>query len=147
MLGTELTDAWDIKGIQDRNQAKVIMRTIYGSSASCEDMWKAKHIKFTAEDVAAYNQALVNGEIAVGDRFSKFIINNVKPQETMQVKIGKDKFTIECNRYRNIGETTKIYDLWDTHSESIPRIHHTDTVKVPDLDQFRRYFVTLLIFC
>lgn len=145
MLGTELTDAWDIKGIPVRAQAKVIMRTIYGSSQSCTEMWDEEDISYTYDDAVAYNNALDHGEIAVGDRFSKFIISNCNPQETMTVNVRGEQFTIECNRFKHVGEKIISYSIYDSASGVIKTIHHTDTKKVPDLDQFRRFFVTCLI--
>lgn len=145
MLGDELVDAWDIKGIKQRDQAKVIMRTIYGSSASCQDMWTAEEISFTQEDIKAYNEALTTGEIAVGDRLSKFIINNCNPSEFMKLHVRDEQFEIECNRYKRVGEKTISYDIYDSESKLYRRIHHTETRKVADLDQFRRFMVTGLI--
>ena len=145
MLGEELVDAWEIKGIPKRNQAKVIMKTIYGSSASCQDMWTEDDIPFTQEDIKAYNEALATGEIAVGDRFSKFIIANCNPTEVMHPHIRNEIFEIECNRYRRVGEKTISYDIYDSESKLYKRINHTETRKVADLDQFRRFPVTGLI--
>ena len=56
-----------------------------------------------------------------------------------------ETFTIECNRYKNVGDTTTKYDIYDTITHSVRRITHTSTRKEADLEQFRRYFVTLLI--
>lgn len=145
MLGEELVDAWEIKGIPKRNQAKVIMKTIYGSSQSCQDMWVEDGIEFTAEDIRAYNEALATGEIAVGDRFSKFIINNCNPTEIMHPHIRDEIFEIECNRYKMVGEKTINYDIYDSESKLYRRIQHTETRKVADLEQFRRFPVTGLI--
>lgn len=145
MLGSELVDAWEIKGIPRRDQAKVIMKTIYGSSQSCQDMWLEDGISFTNDDIRAYNTALTTGEIAVGDRFSKFIINNCNPTELMHPHIRDEIFEIECNRYKMVGERTISYDIYDTQSKLYRRIHHTETRKVADLDQFRRFPVTGLI--
>lgn len=142
MLGEELVDAWEIKGIPKRNQAKVIMKTIYGSSQSCQDMWVEDGIEFTAEDIRAYNEALATGEIAVGDRFSKFIINNCNPTEIMHPHIRDEIFEIECNRYKMVGEKTINYDIYDSESKLYRRIQHTETRKVADLEQFRRFPVT-----
>lgn len=145
MLPGDLTDAWEIKGIPKRKQAKVIMRTIYGSAASCQDMWKDAKIPYTNEDVIAYDKALKDGEIAIGDRFSKFIISNCNPKEEMELHVRGEKFQIECNRYRYVGEKAVMYDLYDTETQTVRRINHITTRKVPDLQQFRRYFVTGLI--
>lgn len=145
MLGTELVDAWEIKGIPKRNQAKAIMKTIYGSSASCQDLWKGDKISYTQADIKAYNEALAHGEIAVGDRLSKFIITNCNPTEHMKLHVRDEQFEIECNRYRRVGEKTIGYDIYDSHSKLYRRIHHTETRNVADLDQFRRFMVTGLI--
>ena len=145
MLGNELVDAWDIKGIKRRDQAKVIMRTIYGSSASCQDMWVEDNISYTQEDIKAYNEALTTGEIAVGDRLSKFIITNCNPTEFMKLHVRDEQFEIECNRYKRVGEKTISYDIYDSESKLYKRINHTETRKVADLDQFRRFMVTGLI--
>jgi hypothetical protein len=145
MLSNDLTDAWEIKGIPKRNQAKVIMKTIYGSSQSCTDMWKEDGIEFTTDDIKAYNDALQHGEIAVGDRFSKFIINNCNPSETMTMHIRDEHVQIECNRYKRVGEKTIAYDIYDSATKLYKRIHNTETKQVADLDQFRRFMVTGLI--
>lgn len=145
MLGDNLTDAWDIKGINHRAQAKVIMRTVYGSSKTCIDMWKEDNIPYVLDDVIAYNNALDHGEIALGDRFSKFIINNCNLQELNYFHVRDEKFEVECNRFRNVGEKLTVFDLYDTNSRSIKRIHHTETKRVADLKQFRRFPVTGLI--
>lgn len=144
MTDDYLTDAWHSDKIKNRKQFKMIMRTIYGSSQKCYEMWQDEGIPYTLEDIEAYNKELLDGELAVADRFSKFIITNVKPNAEMTVKIWKDEFKIECNRYRNIGEETIKYELYDSQ-KGLQTIFHTETTKVPDLHSFRRYFVTLLI--
>jgi hypothetical protein len=45
----------------------------------------------------------------------------------------------------NVGEYTKKYPLYDTKSKTIVSINHTHTKQVPDLEAFKRYFVTLLV--
>jgi hypothetical protein len=63
----------------------------------------------------------------------------------MRVKIWNEEFEINCNRYRNVGDYAKRYDVYSTKAGKVETIYHTHTAKVPDLKQFRRYFVTLLI--
>lgn len=145
MLGTELTDAWEIKGISTRAQAKSIMKTVYGSAKTCKQDWTENNIKFTKEDVRAYNKALKDGEIAVGAKFRDFIIENCNPSENMRPNIWGEEFDIECNRFINVGEAETEYDLYDSNSGLPKRIKHWETVKVADLQQFRTFFITLLI--
>lgn len=145
MLGDNLVDAWMIKGISTRAQAKSIMKTVYGSSQLCQDDWTEQGLDFTPEDVLAYEQALIDGEIALGARFKDFIIENCMPQLKMNLHIWNENVETECNRFSQVGVEAKAYDLYDTRTDSAPTIIHTTTVSVPDLEQFRLYFITALI--
>lgn len=118
---------------------------LYGSSRACHELWNDWNHEYTLEQVQAFNTELATGPLGLADQFKEFIINNVKPTEQMRVRIWNEEFNIECNRYRNVGEETISYDIFDTETRSIRRICHTRTKRVPDLQQFRRYFVTLLI--
>jgi hypothetical protein len=63
----------------------------------------------------------------------------------MDIVIGDEEFSISCNRYRNVGERTKAYKIWDSIDRRYNVVLRTETKQVPDLEQFRRFFVTLLI--
>jgi len=145
MIGKTINDAWIINGIANRKQAKTTMRVMYGSSMPADKMWTEMGIPYTTKEVIAFERELEIGEFAVADKFKDFIIGNVKPQSEMTVKIGSESFTIECNRFYRIGDTTNKFDFYDSSTKSIRRIHNTTTVKHPDLKQFKRFFVTLLV--
>jgi hypothetical protein len=118
---------------------------LYGSSKACHELWQAKKHKYTLDQVKAFNSELSNGALGLANAFKDFIITNVKPTAQMNVRIADECFTIECNRFRNVGEETKIYSIYDTDNDAIRTIHHTTTKRIPDLEQFRRYFMTLLV--
>lgn len=145
LIGTDLSDPWTIKGINSRAQVKVIMRTIYGSSQQCWQMWQDEGISYTKEDIVRYNNELKHGSLAIAEKFKNFLINNCKPKEKMVINLWNDTFEIECNRFKHIGEKTIAYDIYDSVDHKIKRVTNTTTKKVADLDQFRRYFITLLI--
>lgn len=145
VIGSELSDPWAFDGIPRLQFKHSATPMLYGSSRACHELWQDKGHKYTIEQVQAFNKELATGALGVANQFKEFIINNVKPSEKMTVRIHKEEFEIECNRFRNIGEETTQYDIFDTKDAAIKRITHTNTTKVPDLDQFRRYFVTLLI--
>ena len=145
MIGDTLGDAWHNDTITNRNQCKTIMRRLYGSTMEPQEMWTKMDIDFTQDEVDAFNYEVINGEFAVYNAFKDFIISNVKPKAVMNVNINGEKFTIECNRFHNVGEKTITFDLYDSESNSVRRIHHTDTIRIPDLNAFKRYFATLLI--
>ena len=140
-----LNDAWSLEGIARTQFKWAATPRLYGSSRACHELWQAKKVKYTLEQVNLFNKEISAGALGVADAFKDFLINNCKPQATMTVKIFNEEFKIECNRYSNIGDLTTLYDIYDTQTQSIRRIAHTSIKKVPDLEQFRRFFVTLLI--
>lgn len=145
LYGDKLSDPWAFEGIPRTQFKKAATPLLYGSSRACHELWQDGGFEYTMDQVKAFNTELANGAFGVANQFKEFLINHCKPKQTMTVKIYKDTFNIECNRFRNVGEKTTKYDIFDTETNSIRRIHHTTTKKVADLEQFRRYFVTLLI--
>lgn len=145
VAGDMLSDPWDFPGVPRQQFKKFMTPALYGSSQSCAMLWASAGIDYTAEQVKLVEDEITFGKLAVADKFKEFIITNCKPRETMRVKIWDEEFDIKCNRYRNIGDRHIDYKIYDTASETLQDIVHTHTHKVPDLEQFRRYFVTLLI--
>lgn len=145
VIGGKLSDPWEFEGIPRTMFKHAATPMLYGSSKGCHELWQNKGHKYTIDQVKSFNNELSNGALGLANQFKEFIINYVKPTETMTVVIDGQEFRIECNRFRNIGEETKAFDIFDTETNTIRRIHHTSTKAVPDLEQFRRYFVTLLI--
>jgi hypothetical protein len=141
----DLSDAWGHDVITNRDQFKTIMRQCYGSQMTAQAMWNDMEIDYTAEEVMAFNQQMEDGELSVAIAFKDFIINNAQMQPVMELNVLGDKVKTYCNKFHNIGETTSIFDLYDTATNSIRRVHNTETKRVPDLLSFRRYSVTGLI--
>lgn len=121
------------------------MRQCYGSQMTAQAMWDDMNMPYTPEEVEAFNHEMASGDIAVAIAFKDFIINNAQMQPTMQLRVLGDNVTTHCNRFHNVGETTFIFDLYDTITNSVRRIHNTETKRIPDLHSFKRYSVTGLI--
>ena len=145
VIGDTLEDAWKVEGISRKKLKCVMTPKLYGSSQSPEVLWKKGKLKFTAKDVKLVNKELQIGAFGLANTFKDFIISNCNPKPEMEIKIGNDEFSISCNKFRNVGEKQKAYRIWDSVDKQYSTILHTDTKKVPDLDQFRLYTVTLLI--
>ena len=141
----KLSDPWHIDGLARKQVKTVAMRRVYGSTMTIQQIGKDQNVKYSVQDEHILAEELRNGALGLANDLKDFIITYVKPSEAMDVHIGDDNFTIFCNRFKRIGETTCKYDIYDTQTKRIRRIHHTKTKTVADLDQFRRYFVTLLI--
>jgi len=145
VLGSNLNDPWQCEGIPRTMFKHASTPLLYGSSKSCHELWQDRGHSYSMEQVHLFNEQLRTGALGVANQFKEFIINNCKPSEQMTVTIGSETFDIECNRYRHIGEKTTQYDIYDTQTAVLRRITHSSVRKVPDLEQFRRYFVTLLV--
>lgn len=142
---TELQDVWSHNDIPRKNFKAVATPTLYGSSKSPLDLWKSKNLTFTSSELIAMEYELDKGVLGLANDFKNFIISNVDPKPAMTVRIRNEEFTINCNRYRNLGDFMKKYPAYDTGLDTVLTINHTHTKRIPDLDQFRRYFVTLLV--
>ena len=141
----DLTDAWGHDIITNRDQFKTAMRPMYGSQMSAKDMWNDMDIKYTAEEVLAFQQELTVGEFAPAMAMKDFIINNSRMQPEMRLVVNGESTLTYCNKFHNIGETTSMFDLYDTATNSIRRVHNTEIKQVPDLKSFKRYGPTGLI--
>lgn len=139
-----LNDPWECDSIPRNQFKKAATPNLYGSSLPCYELWAKNGIEYTMDQVIAYNRELQSGALGLANDLKEFIIRNVQPAETT-VHIYDDSFTIKCNRYKNVGEHTYVYDIYDSITDRVRRLTHTETRQVPDLEAFRRYFVTLLI--
>ena len=145
VIGTTLEDAWKVKGLLRKKVKSVMTPKLYGSSRTAEDFWKKDKLSYTSKDVSLINKELQTGAFGLANEFKDFIINNCKPAAEMEIKIGDDEFSISCNKFRNTKEVTKAYKIWDSVDNRYNTILHTDVSKVPDLEQFRLYFMTLIV--
>jgi len=145
VIGDKLQDPWYLEGISRKQLKFALTPKLYGSSQSAESLWKKNRVNYTDEEVALVNKELSKGAFGLANAFKDFVINSCSPKPTMDIKIGSSEFTIYCNKFRNVGEKTKAYKIWDSISQRYNIILHTDTKKVPDLEQFRLFFQTLLI--
>jgi len=145
MIGNTIQDAWKHDVVTNRVQFKSIMRIIYGSSMPTSQMWLEDDIQYTTEELQAFSQELKDGELAVAAKFRDFLIKNANMKEEMNIVVDKEEFTIYCNKFRNVGEKTTKYDVYNSATNSIRTIQNTSTKKVPDLKRFAVSTVTTLI--
>ncbi len=146
VIGDTLEDPWKLEGMSRLKLKKAATPMIYGSSQSCHELWQDNKMPYTSEDIALYSKEMAEGAFGIANMLKEFIINNANPKAVMKVRIWDEEFEISCNRYKNVGEKVKAYKIWDSASNVYKIVLHMDTVKVPDLEQFRRFFMTLLVF-
>lgn len=146
ILHGTLSDAWGHSIVTNRNQLKAgAMRQCYGSQMTEMAMWDDMEITYTMEEVTAFRAEMKDGEFAVAVAFKDFLINNAQMQPEMDLVVNGKTHHTYCNKFHNVGETTTVYDLFDTATQRIRRIHNTQTKRIPDLQSFRRFGPTGLI--
>lgn len=145
MIGDTLADIWTIKGLQRNQVKKVFTPHIYGSGKSPKELLDGNKIEYTTEQLNKLNNLLHEGLFMDAESFKNYIISNVNPKFEMNIKILNDSFKIECNRFKwGVTSGTKIYKVYTSKQDLIKRITR-EIQQVPDLESFKRYFVTLLI--
>lgn len=145
VTGNILSDPWAFDGIPRTQFKHAATPMLYGSARACHELWRDKKHNYTINQIELFNKEIASGALGVANALKDFIINNCKPTETMKVDVNGEQFNIECNRYRQIGDTTTKYDIYDSITKRIKTVVHTTTKSIADLEQFRRYFVTLLV--
>jgi len=145
VIGETLEDPWKLEGMSRLMLKKAATPMLYGSSQACHELWQDNAIPYTTDDIARYNKEMAEGPFGVANTLKDFIINNACPKPNMEVTIWNETFNVSCNRYRNVKFRTRAYKAWDSKDGRYNIVLHTDTEKVPDLKQFKRYFMTLLV--
>lgn len=136
---------WQVEGLTKQHVKFAQTPYVFGSQASIKSLWTKNGLTFTAKQVDLMKYEQNQGKFTVANEFKDIIINHCNPTAVMQLHVGDEKFTVECNRHTNVGDTTKSYVVLDTSTNKFKLIQHTNTHKVPNLKQFRRYPVTGLI--
>ena len=144
LIGDELKDVWS-KGMPRKQFKFAATPLLYGSTQHCTALWKKKKIKYTLDHVKIHENELKSGVLGIANDFKDYIIDNVDPKPEMRVKVFNDEFTVYANRYHNIGDYVQKYPVYDTADDIVKTVNHTHTKRVADLNQFKRYFVTLLV--
>lgn len=135
---------WQVDGLTKNHVKFAQTPYVFGSSAGVKSLWTKNKLSFTDEQVVIMKKAQTTGKFAIANELKDIIINHCSPKETMQLQVNREQFMVECNKTRNVGETTKQYIVLDEKG-NFQIIQHTNTHKVPDVKQFKRYFVTGLI--
>ena len=144
MVGTEFDDIWAVPYVSRTHIKKALTPKLYGSSQHTKDLWDKNRLEYTQQQLNQISKDLEVGIYANANNFKDFIINNVNPQVTMEVKVWNDTFTIECNRFK-WEETVQVdYDTYSSSQGLIKKVSRNVNL-VPDLKQFKRFHVTCLL--
>jgi len=136
---------WKIDGLTKFHVKFAQTPYVFGSSASVQSLWTKNNLSFTDDQVDIMRREQRTGKFAIANELKDIIIQHSQPTKRMQLHVGNEKFIVECNRYKNVGDYSKNYVVYDSSSKTMKIVTHTKTKKVEDLEQFHRYFSTALI--
>lgn len=141
--GGEFKDIWTVPYVSRKHVKKALTPPLYGSSKNPKELWDANKLEYTQKQINEIMKDLAIGKFANARNFKDFIINGCKPQLKENIKIWNDEFYVKCNRFK-WEETTRVnYPIY--LSTGLIQTVVRDICRVPDLNQFKRYHVTLLI--
>lgn len=144
LIGNSFEDIWTVPYCSRSHVKKALTPKLYGSSKEPKDLWDKNNLKYTRVQLNQISRELYQGKYANANNFKDFIINNVQPQPWMKVKINGEEFEIECNRFKWEETTQQTFFVY-TSSQGIMKKITRSVSLAPDLEQFKRYFVTLLL--
>lgn len=136
---------WQMDGLTKQHVKFAQTPYVFGSSASVKTLWTKNNLTFTDEQIRIMKKAQTTGKFAIANELKDIIINYCTPTATMNLCVQREEFTVECNKTKNVGDLTKQYVVYDSTTNKFKVIKHTNTHTVPDLQQFKRYFMTGLI--
>ena len=144
LIGEQFKDIWTVPYCSRKHVKKALTPKLYGSSKKPKELWEANKLPYTQDQLNKIMKDLAIGKYANANRFKDFIIDNVEPKVHMKVRIWNEEFDIECNRFK-WEETKQVqYYIYTTQQSKLKRIVRTVNL-VPDTNQFKRYFQTLLL--
>ena len=144
LIGDTFEDAWSVPYCSRNMVKKAVTPRLYGSSKEPKELWDSHKMEYTQDQINKITNEIRNGIYANANNFKDFIIGNVQPKEVMKVSIWGQQFEIKCNRFKP--QRMRKIEAWVyTSGQGLLKkvTHHVE--RVPDCEQFKRYFQTLLL--
>ena len=144
MVGTEFEDIWTVPYCSRKHIKKALTPKLYGSGKHTRELWDNNKLEYDQVQLNQISDDISHGIYANANNFKDFIIGNVQPDERMKVKVFEEEFYIECNRFK-WEETLQLnYFVYTSQQGIMKKVIRTVNL-VPDPNQFKRFFVTLLL--
>ncbi len=136
---------WNLPGLTKNHVKFAQTPYVFGSSAGVKSLWVKNKLTFTPSQITLMKQAQTTGKFSIANKLKDIIIKHCNPSTEMTLCVQQEEFIVECNKTKNVGDTTKQYVVYNSSSKQFSIITHTKTHTIPDLKQFKRYFMTGLI--
>ena len=144
VLGNTLSDPWYIKGVPRLAAKAVGTPTFYGSSQSAQSLLKSNGIAADKEEIKAIKKEFNEGGLAIMRMFKDALIKNYNVHTpTLPVRIWKDNFTVEVNKWKAAGSTIVVTEAWNGKAYKMAFTHKP--TRVPDYKHMKLFWATCLI--
>ena len=144
MIGEKFNDIWTVPYCSRTHIKKALTPKLYGSGKHPKELWDANKLEYNQQQLNKVSEDIRTGIYANANNFKDFIIENVESKDRMKVKILNEEFYIECNRFK-WEETIQVSHFIYTSQQGILKKVTSNLNLVPDPNQFKRFFVTLLL--
>lgn len=145
MIGEQFKDAWTVDYCSRNHVKKAMTPRLYGSGKNPKDLWDKNKLEYSQVQLNKIAAEISIGIYSNANSFKDFIINHVVPQKKMKVRVWNEEFEIECNRFKWEETVPVTYLVYDSQGSGKLRKVTRNLNRVPDVNQFKRYFVTCLV--
>lgn len=145
MIGEQFKDAWTVPYCSRNHVKKAMTPRLYGSGKHPKELWDKNRLNYSVQQLNKIAEEISVGIYSNANNFKDFIINNVEPQASMKVRVWNEEFEIECNRFKWEETVEVTYMVYDSQNNGKLRKVTRNLNRVPDVNQFKRYFVTCLV--
>ena len=144
VIGSEITDPWNIPGVRRLSAKLVGTPTFYGSSQSAVSLLRSKNQSIIPDELHAIRQEFNEGGLSVLKGFKNALINGYsKHTPNIHVNIWDDSFTVEVNKWKQASSTIVVTEVYTTRGYKKSFTH--EPVLIPDYDYMKLYWATCLI--
>lgn len=146
VIGTELTDPWNIPGVRRLAGKLVGTPQFYGSSQAPAKLIMGGGLDIIPEEMPLIKAEFKNGAFSIITQFKDALINNYNNHvPEMQVKLWNDTFVVPVNKFKAAGSEKIFTTAYDTESGKRRTAITHKPILIPDYERFKYYMKTLLI--
>lgn len=143
LLGTTLSDPWNVNGVPRDAMKAVYTPTLYGSNASTRNLLKAKSIELIPDQLSLLKKQTKQGRFNRMARMKDILIHcSDIDTPVFTVNTGITKFNVEVSKFKYVGSSLKLTKVFN--GKVFKHIFTHVPQYVPDYGRFKTYFQTLL---
>ena len=143
LIGSTLSDPWNVNGVPRSAMKAVYTPTLYGSNASVRNLLKAKNEVLDTDQLTLLKKQNKQGRFNRMSRMKDILIHcsNIETP-IFEVDTGITKFHVEVSKFKYAGSSLKLTKVFT--GKAFRNVFTHVPQYVPDYGRFKTYFQTLL---